>query len=562
NASLGLGQCKQHEWKALEKGLWTGIMSPYETKFIDIRMPDTLFGSLTISVEEEFQQYRVVFLGLALVMLFLAPIVSKWVPFYYSSAMAFGVIVVILVILFQLGRNASDIKDKDGYSSHMAIVLILSHSDVRVGLGSVILHYLSGLAHSILQELGFGEELFNPVAGFLLLCIVLTGAGLGYWGVRKLVLSEDGSVDRGTALFVAFAIRIVAAAMIFESSYDLLLPLPLLIVGAFITFWTYILDYFLRMQPAVWHSRQRDPLSRSKKHSSRWAKNSYLNNPRAQFLSRLPMEDADLLKFQDTASKWSPYSPRMAGSSLAALKSTPSPVSYMPGSSLAALMKTPSPMSRMAGSSMVSRRNTPPSYHEVDEHEYYSTFHTTPERKHFSKEEWEEFTKDSTRKAVRELVSTPEFTEWALDNADRITIGPADSREDVYYSDNDSKDGIGEEHSSGGGGWFWPNFDIKKNPKSLNVLGLHHIPQLEEYWVNYANDLEVRERDYMRMTMEEMETFRFYWLTGGVQEYGSELFDPEYEELNSYPLPTPSWSDHEIGHIKEQTKVVIQRSKE
>jgi hypothetical protein len=52
NASLALGQCLQNEWKALEKGLWTGLMSPFETKFIDIRMPGTLFDSLTISVEE------------------------------------------------------------------------------------------------------------------------------------------------------------------------------------------------------------------------------------------------------------------------------------------------------------------------------------------------------------------------------------------------------------------------------------------------------------------------------------------------------------------------------
>lgn len=52
NASLGLGQCLQNEWKALDKGSWTALMSPFETKFIDIRMPGTLFDSLTISVEE------------------------------------------------------------------------------------------------------------------------------------------------------------------------------------------------------------------------------------------------------------------------------------------------------------------------------------------------------------------------------------------------------------------------------------------------------------------------------------------------------------------------------
>ncbi|GLJ49047.1 hypothetical protein SUGI_1034640 [Cryptomeria japonica] len=444
NATLGLVQCKQHEWKSLEKGLWTGVMSPYETTFIDIRMPDTLFGSLTFSVEEEFQQYRLIFLGFALLMLFLAPIVSKWVPFYYSSAMAFGVIVVILIIIFQgmkmlpTGRKSS--------------LYLLLYGSV-VGLGSVILRYISGLVHSVLQEFGFGEELFNPVAGLLLLCIVLAGAGLGHWGVRKLVLSEDGTVDRGTSLFVAFAIRILAATIIFESSCDSLLSLLMVIVGAFITFWTHILEYFLHMQPTFLHSKERDKSLRSKKHSSRWAKSSYLNNHQAQFLSRFPKEDADLLKSQ-TALKWGSYNPQIAGSSLVAPKNTPSPVSYASGSSLAASFKTPSPTSHMAGSSMVRRINTPSSYAEFDEQEYYSTFHETPARKHFSKKEWEDFTKFSTRKALRDLASSPEFTEWSLDNADRIMISPADSRKDRYYSDSDSEDSTEEERSSGGG-WFW-----------------------------------------------------------------------------------------------------------
>jgi hypothetical protein len=50
----------------------------------------------------EFRPYRLVFLGLGLVMLMLAPVVSKSVPFYYGSAMAFGIILVILIILFQV----------------------------------------------------------------------------------------------------------------------------------------------------------------------------------------------------------------------------------------------------------------------------------------------------------------------------------------------------------------------------------------------------------------------------------------------------------------------------
>lgn len=55
---------------------------------------------------------------------------------------------------------------------------------------------------------------------------------------------------------------------------------------------------------------------------------------------------------------------------------------------------------------------------------FYSTFHETPVRKKFSKEEWEGFTKETTKTALEELVSSPDFTRWAVSNADRITLAP------------------------------------------------------------------------------------------------------------------------------------------
>lgn len=432
NASLGLGQCLQNEWKALEKGSWTALMSPFETKFIDIRMPGMFFDSLTISVEEEFLPYRLVFLGLGLVMLMLAPVVSKSVPFYYGSAMTFGIIIVILIILFQGMKLLPT-----GRKSTIYVVLYGS----IVGLGSVILRYVSGLVHSMLQELGFGEEMFNPVAAFLLLCVILTGAWLGYWGVRKLVLLEDGSVDIGTAQFVAWAIRIVASVMILQSSHDSFLALLTLIVGVTFT------SAARHMRLTFWHSRPGGLFLRSKQHTSRRAKSSSPNHSHAEFLRRFPKEDAELLRSQGTAFKWSPYSSRMAGTPVTAPQSTASPSSRMPGLSLSAAKKTPSPSSRVYEPSFV---HTPSSNSQIEEQDYYSTYHKTPERKHFSKEEWETFTKDFTRKALKELVSTPEFTEWAVDNADRIMTSPVESR----YEENDLNTGIKQKHNSRSLGWF------------------------------------------------------------------------------------------------------------
>jgi len=223
--------------------------------------------------------------------------------------------------------------------------------------------------------------------------------------VRKLVLSEDGSVDIGTAQFVAWAIRIVASVMILQSSYDSLLAVLMLTVGVIFT------SAARHMQVKFWHSRPWGLFLRSKQHTSKRAKSSSPNHSHAEFFRRFPKEDAELLRSQGTTLKWSPYSSRMAEPSLV---------------------------------------HTPSSNSKIDEQDYYSTFHKTPERKHFSKEEWETFTKDSTRKALRELVSTPEFTEWAVDNADRIMTSPVESR----YEENDLNTGIKQKHNSRSVGWF------------------------------------------------------------------------------------------------------------
>jgi hypothetical protein len=61
---------------------------------------------------------------------------------------------------------------------------------------------------------------------------------------------------------------------------------------------------------------------------------------------------------------------------------------------------------------------------DVARETYYSTFHTTPERRKFSKEEYEAFTKEETKKAMKQLLSSPDFNRWALANADRISVTP------------------------------------------------------------------------------------------------------------------------------------------
>jgi hypothetical protein len=54
-----------------------------------------------------FQQWRLISLAAGLLMLLLAPIVSSWVPFYYSSSMAIGIFLVIIIVLFQVYKLLS-----------------------------------------------------------------------------------------------------------------------------------------------------------------------------------------------------------------------------------------------------------------------------------------------------------------------------------------------------------------------------------------------------------------------------------------------------------------------
>ncbi|RRT38516.1 hypothetical protein B296_00034552, partial [Ensete ventricosum] len=54
------------------------------------------------------------------------------------------------------------------------------------------------------------------VSVFIVVGVILSGAALGYWIVRKFVLSEDGTVDAGIAQFVKWAIRFTGVVFILQ----------------------------------------------------------------------------------------------------------------------------------------------------------------------------------------------------------------------------------------------------------------------------------------------------------------------------------------------------------
>jgi hypothetical protein len=90
------------------------------------------------------------------------------------------------------------------------------------------------------------------------------------------------------------------------------------------------------------------------------------------------------------------------------------------------------------------------------EEEYYSTFHDIEPRK-YSKKEWEEFTQDSTRKALVECAATPEFAKWVADNPHRLHVEKDDdaSEDDAIESSSNSSEETEEEAGKAPGLYWW-----------------------------------------------------------------------------------------------------------
>nr|XP_016482809.1 PREDICTED: uncharacterized protein LOC107803577 isoform X2 [Nicotiana tabacum] len=353
NQSLEIGMCPPGQWMKLTKGSWVRSMSPFDEKFLDIRMTSSSKQTLQVSLHEDIFWYRVIFLVLGILLITLASFLSKSLVFYYGGAMAIGVFLVVLMVLFQGMKLLPT-----GRKSSLAIFLYSS----ILGVGSFFLRYVPQLLRSILNEIGIGEDMYNPLAIFLLLFLVIAGAWLGFWVVHKLVLAEDGSIDTGVSQFVGWSIRVFASALILQSSLDPLLAAEAWICGVLIS---RILRKLIRPKYVLRFCKNLSQIDTSYLWESQ---DSYTSPIKGSYGSRISQRNRN-----DTITRGSPIKP----------------------------------------SSLLSETDT-----------FYSTFHNTPERKKLSKDEWNKLTRDTTKKAMEELVSSPDFSKWAVAHADRITLAP------------------------------------------------------------------------------------------------------------------------------------------
>ncbi|XP_022871805.1 uncharacterized protein LOC111390916 isoform X1 [Olea europaea var. sylvestris] len=394
NSSLGLCHCENDSWKSMQNDVLNSVISPYEDNYIDVMFVGGFSASepvsVTVAVAEEFQRWRLLCLAFGFVLLVLAPIVSSWVPFYYSSSMAIGVCLVVVILLFQ-GMKLLPTGRKNAF-------YLMIYGSV-LGAGSFLVNQFLEFVNSILVNFGISQEMHNPVAVFLLVGIILAGAGFGYWLVRKYVVSEDGTVDVGVAQFVKWGIRIIGVTFIFQSTLDT--PLAVALLGS-------SLAIYYSITSMKW-LRPRELTYSGNRSSWSWSNERTNKNPmqRAEFLSR-----SGATKTRGT------------------LWNSPNSPSAWSGSPVKGVLST------------FNQRVT------RNRQDYYSTFHRTPNKKKFSKEEWKDLTEESTRQAVTELTSSPEFTDWIIKHSDRIQVLPNDSS-DSSGSGFDSTNENAAESSSG-----------------------------------------------------------------------------------------------------------------
>ncbi|KAL7225750.1 hypothetical protein ACSBR1_021001 [Camellia fascicularis] len=386
NASRGLCQCETDEWKTVHNELWSSVMSPYEDRYVDVKFVDKIAGYVTVTVDKEFQRWRLFCLAFGFVLLLLAPVVSSWVPFYYTVQW-----------LLEFSCHYYPSFSADEIITNWEEKCLLPHF-IWIGAWSWFLPVTSlfnvGPFNSILVSFGLSEEMHNPVSIFVLLGIVVAGAAVGYWMVRKFVIAEDGSVDVGVAQFVKWAMRVIAATFIL-STLDTLLAMGALASCLSICF---LITSFKWNGPDSTITFGNSIYSAN---GNPWRGRGQTNvrQNRAEFLSRSGM-------VASRGTLWN--SPRR-------------PSGW-----------SDSPVKGMI--SLTTGRVT------KNQQDYFSTFHRTPNRKKFSKKEWENFTQESTRHAVAELASFPKFTDWIIKHADRIQLLPDDSSDNTIGSGSDSTD--------------------------------------------------------------------------------------------------------------------------
>ncbi|CAI5516376.1 unnamed protein product [Closterium sp. Naga37s-1] len=374
NASQPLGECPRGAWRAADrKGRWVVLRSPFEGAFIDVKREGGVVGDhdVSIKVDEDLEPHRVVFFVLGFLLMLLAGHLSSMVAFYYGGGMTLGVLLVVIVILYQVSMVAlyygggmtlgvllvvivilyqlhGSVLLRRGHDAGCAagghryplpgvcvvylwrismvafyygggmtlgvllvvivilyqvsmvafyygggmtlgvllvvivilyqvsmvafyygggmtlgvllVVIVILYQVMRLlplgrksslqillygslmGFIGVIITYVSGAVKTVMEPLGLGDDVISPVVVFVLVLVVLIGAALGFWVVRKFILSPTGELDPPTVSFVKWGLRIIAATLLIMSSADAIIATSLLLLSLTTTLLLHLLS--------------------------------------------------------------------------------------------------------------------------------------------------------------------------------------------------------------------------------------------------------------------------------------------------------------------------------
>ncbi|CAI5516280.1 unnamed protein product [Closterium sp. Naga37s-1] len=404
NASQPLGECPRGAWRAVDrKGRWVVLRSPFEGAFIDVKRDGGVAGDhdVSIKVDEDLEPHRAVFFVLGFLLMLLAGHLSSMVAFYYGGGMTLGVLLVVIVILYQVMRLLPL-----GRKSSLQILLYGS----LMGFIGVIVTYVSGAVKTVMEPLGLVDDVISPVVVFVLVLVVLIGAALGFWVVRKFILSPTGELDPPTVSFVKWGLRIIAATLLIMSSADAIIATSLLLLSLSTT----LLLHLLSPRALALLSPTSTPSA----------------TPATSFLARACVRKGEQAAehegevggvggaFSPPQQFGTPPQGRMGGVGGGQGYVTPTR-----GADGSPYMRMGAPFQGPPGtprtpSSPLSRSVCP------------SSFHRTPHRRHLTPAQAAAISHQCTQAALQDLAYSPGFGQWVLHNFDRIAITPRILREE------------------------------------------------------------------------------------------------------------------------------------
>ncbi|XP_070022780.1 uncharacterized protein [Nicotiana sylvestris] len=268
--------------------------------------------------------YHVIFLVLGILLITLASFLSKSLGFYYGSAMAVGSLIFLVILLFQ------------------------------VGVGSFFLRYVSQLLRSILNEIGIGEDMYNPIFANSAVFPRNSWSLVGKGSLGAMVkLSPCDQITEFSGSFIGFGGTDMWSSDF--ASLEEIIPSQIC---------------FALLQAKDFCFCSNFIFSHCRFH----AKQEFITNRHA-----LSLEMSGFLHITDKGSYGSRTSERNRNDTIP--------------------------------SSLLSETDT-----------FDFTFHNTSERKKLSKDEWNKLARDTTKKAMEELVSSPDLSKWVVAHADRITL--------------------------------------------------------------------------------------------------------------------------------------------